>query len=136
MKERNNNQPEGVFLPPAWCGAICRNAMNDVCVEHCAVKRDCSFFDEKPNLKITDLPRFPDTRGKTKEEKFTLVTVYLAKVVDHLQGTENVKQSLNGSKGLQTKSTDKGKAIVEVAAVLEELQVHVASSDAGRPEEE
>ena len=136
MKERNNNQPEGVFLPPAWCGAICRNAMNDVCVEHCAVKRDCSFFDEKPNLKITDLPRFPDTRGKTKEEKFTLVTVYLAKVVDHLQGTENVKQSLNGSKGLQTKSTDKGKAIVEVAAVLEELQVHVTSSDAGRPEEE
>ena len=88
MKENEKNQ-ESISLPPPWCGAICRNAMNEVCVEHCAIKRDCSFFEAKPNLKLIDMPRFPDTRGMTKEEKFTSVTIYLAKVVDHLQGVEN-----------------------------------------------
>jgi len=89
MKENGKNQVKRVHLPPAWCGAICRNAMNEACVEHCAVKRDCSGFEIKPTIKLTDMPRFPKTEGMTKEEKFTSVTIYLAKVVDHLQGAEN-----------------------------------------------
>jgi hypothetical protein len=91
MKDREQNQFEGVLLPPAWCGAICRNAMNEICIEHCAVKRDCSAFEPKPNLKLSDMPHFPlkDTANMTKEERFTSVTVYLAKVVDHLQGNED-----------------------------------------------
>lgn len=89
MKERNNNQQEGVYLPPTWCGAICRNAMNDVCVENCAIKRDCSGFLPKENLDLADMPRFPRTNEMTREEKFTSVTIYLAKVVDHLKGIEN-----------------------------------------------
>src|SRR5215216_416619 len=92
MKERNNNQEEVVHdMPPAWCGAICRNAMNEICIEHCAAKRDCSAFEPKPNLKLSDMPRFPlnASAEMTKEEKFTSVTVYLAKVVDHLQGNED-----------------------------------------------
>ena len=88
MKDRENNPFEGVQLPPAWCSGICRNAMNQICVEHCAIQRDCSAFEPKPNLKLTDMPRFPETSGMTKEEKFTSVTIYLAKVVDHLQGVE------------------------------------------------
>ena len=71
---------------PIWCSAICRNAFNEKCVEECSVNRDCSYFEAKPNLKLEDMPRFPETKGMTKEEKFTSVTVYLAKVVDHLQG--------------------------------------------------
>ena len=88
MKERQQNQFEAVQMPPAWCSAICRNAMNEICIEHCAVERDCSAFEPKPNLKIADMPRFPlkESTGMTKEEKFTSVTVYLAKVIDHLQG--------------------------------------------------
>ena len=35
------------------------------------------------------MPRFPKTDGMTREEKFTSVTIYLAKVVDHLQGNED-----------------------------------------------
>ena len=64
--------------------------MNEVCVEHCAIKRDCSGFDPKPNLKLADMPRFPlqESADMTREEKFTSVTVYLAKVVDHLSGVE------------------------------------------------
>ena len=78
-------------LPPAWCGAICRNAMNEICVENCAIKRDCSGFEPKPNLDLIDMPRFPlkKSSSMSKEEKFTVVTVYLAKVVDHLKGIED-----------------------------------------------
>jgi hypothetical protein len=86
MKESNNNQFEGVQLPPTWCSALCRNAMNEICVEDCAIKRDCSGFEERPNLKLINLPRFPETKDMTKEEKFTSVTIYLSKVIDHLQG--------------------------------------------------
>jgi len=32
------------------------------------------------------MPHFPETTGMTKEERFTSVTVYLAKIADHLQG--------------------------------------------------
>jgi hypothetical protein len=76
-------------LPPIWCSQICRNAMNEACLEDCAIKRDCSQFVVKHDLKLTDMPRFPDTAGMTKEEKFTSVTVYLAKIVEHLQGVQD-----------------------------------------------
>lgn len=90
MKDREQNQFEGVQMPPAWCSGICRNAMNEICIEDCALKRDCSAFEEKPNLKLIDMPRFPliESAEMTKEEKFTSVTIYLSKVVDHLQGRE------------------------------------------------
>jgi hypothetical protein len=88
MKDREQNQFERVQLPPTWCSGICRNAMNEICIEDCAVKRDCSAFEEKPNLNLSNMPRFPETKGMTKEEKFTSVTIYLSKVVDHLQGVD------------------------------------------------
>jgi hypothetical protein len=76
---------------PVWCSAICRNAFNEKCVEECSVRRDCSYFEDKPNLKLSDMPGFPlkESESMTKEEKFTSVTIYLAKVVDHLQGKEH-----------------------------------------------
>ncbi len=90
MKENGRSQIEGVRLPPTWCSALCKNAMNEICVENCAIKRDCSAFDPKPSLKLIDMPRFPleESGSMTKEEKFTVVTVYLAKMIDHLQGRE------------------------------------------------
>jgi hypothetical protein len=75
-----------VALPPAWCGAICKNAMSEVCCEHCAVKKDTSYFQPKPDLTLAEMPSFPNTEGMTREERFTSVTIYLAKVVDHLKG--------------------------------------------------
>jgi len=91
MKDREQNQVEGVQMPPTWCSGICRNAMNEVCVEHCAIKRDCSAFDPKPDISLNDLPRFPlkETKDLSKEEKFTVVTVYLSAITDHLKGVEN-----------------------------------------------
>ncbi len=89
MRNRPIREADSVAIPPAWCGAICRNAMNELCVEHCAIKRDCSGFEPKLNLKLVDMPHFPMTEGMTKEEKFTSLMIYLTKVVDHLQGVED-----------------------------------------------
>ena len=91
MTERNGNQEKTFALPPLWCGSICRNSMNEICVENCAIKRDCSAFEPKPNLKLEDMPRFPlqESGSMTREEKFTSVTIYLSKVVDHLQGVQD-----------------------------------------------
>ena len=88
--ERNNEKEVVHHLPPAWCGSICRNAMNEICVEDCAIKRDCSAFEPKPDLNLSNMPPFPlkASATMTKEERFTSVTVYLAKIVDHLQGRE------------------------------------------------
>ena len=86
MKNKENNQQGSVHLPPTWCSGICRNAMNEICIEHCAIKRDCSAFEPAKSLKLIDMPKFPNTANMTREEKFTSVTIYLAKIVDHLQG--------------------------------------------------
>jgi hypothetical protein len=91
MKDREQNQSEGLKMPPNWCSGICRNAMNEICIEHCAIKRDCSGFAIKPGVNLIDLPRFPieHISEMTKEEKFTSVAVYVAKTVDHLKGVED-----------------------------------------------
>lgn len=89
MTERNGNQEKALRMPPTWCSSICRNSMNEVCIERCAVNRDCSGFEVRPNLRLIDMPRFPETKDMTREEKFASVTIYLAKVVDHLQGEKD-----------------------------------------------
>jgi hypothetical protein len=90
MKDIETNQVEVLQLPPIWCSGLCRNAMNEICIESCAIKRDCSAFEPKPNLKLLDMPSFPlnESAQMTKEERFTSVIVYLSKVIDHLQGKE------------------------------------------------
>jgi hypothetical protein len=118
MKERNENQENTFRLPPAWCAPICRNSMNEICVEHCAIKRDCSAFEEKSNLKLSDMPRFPNTEGMTKEEKFTSVTVYLAKVVDHLQGIQEQTQPMTTAR--TSGATNMNDVIAEVSTSLNE----------------
>ena len=68
--------------------------MQDVCVEECAIKRDCSWFEPKEGLNLEDMPRFPfkEAKDMTKEEKFVSVTIYLSKVVDHLKGIEDERK--------------------------------------------
>lgn len=40
-------------------------------------------------MTLQSMPRFPKTTGMSKEERFTVVTAYLAKVVEYLQGGIN-----------------------------------------------
>jgi len=113
MKDREQNQFEGLKLPPTWCSPLCRNAMNEICIEDCAIKRDCSAFEPKPNLKLGDMPHFPlkESVNMTKEEKFASVTIYLAKVVDHLKGVEDEQYDSRFSRGFPTPSVDDSKSI-------------------------
>jgi len=96
--------------------------MNEICVENCAIKRDTSAFEPKPNLKLEDMPRFPlnQSTSMTKEEKFTAVTIYLAKVVDHLNGNQEGAQQLVFPRSSGTVRIDK--AIVEIASSLQDLK--------------
>jgi hypothetical protein len=131
MKDREQNQFEAVQLPPTWCSGICRNAMNEICIEDCAIKRDCSAFELKPNLKLEDMPRFPlkESANMTKEEKFTSVTVYLAKVIDHLQRYEEPPSSIIFPRALPTENIHQVKAIAEAALDLQESAADSSSID-------
>jgi len=66
--------------------------MNELCLEHCAIERDCSGFEPKPT-DFDRVPRFPNTAGMTKEERFTAVCYYLGKITDYLQGVEDERIS-------------------------------------------
>ena len=68
-------------------------------MEHCAVKRDASYFEPKPGITLEDLPRFPfrDFQAEmTRTERGVSVAFYLSKVVDHLKGVEDERPVLYG----------------------------------------
>jgi len=111
-----------IALPPSWCSQICRNALNEVCVENCAAKRDCSGFEEKPNLKLVDMPRFPKTEGMSREEKFTSVTVYLAKVVEHLQEKDVEPICFPAPRPMRAKNFKSIDAVAKISGSLNVVQ--------------
>ena len=73
-------------MPPTRCSPICKNSMNDMCIEDYSIKRDASWFEMKPGLKLQYLPSYPvnDTEDMTKDEKFKSVVIYRCKAIDHL----------------------------------------------------
>ena len=77
-------------LPPPWCSSICKNSMNDFCVEGCAIRRDTSHFEPADGVTLNDLPKFPLLEAKHMKpaEKFTAVAVYLSKLVEHAKGED------------------------------------------------
>jgi hypothetical protein len=128
-----------VVFPPAWCGAICRNAMNDVCVSHCALKRDTSAFSIKPGLKLEDMPHFPleETKGMTREERFTSVTIYLSKVVDHLKGVEDEHATFYiRRRHFNRKASSGVSAIVQIKSLLSSQPETDTALEAGEKRED
>jgi hypothetical protein len=78
-----------IQLPPPYCSGICSNAMNDVCVENCALKKDMSAFELKKGVELSDLPPFPldeFIHTMTPKERQVVMAVYMAKAVDFIQG--------------------------------------------------
>ena len=78
-----------IQLPPPYCSGICSNAMNDVCVENCTLKRDMSAFELKKGVELPDLPPFPldeFVHTMTPKERQVVMAVYMAKAVDFIQG--------------------------------------------------
>jgi len=75
--------------------------MKDVCVEGCAVYRDCSWLELKPWYRLENYSRFPidECDEMSKEEKYRSVVVYLTAVIDHLTGAENEREDLYNPRG-------------------------------------
>ena len=67
------------------------------------------------------MPRFPleNASNMTKEEKFTSVTIYLSKVVDHLQGAEDEQQSFPIYQAKETFDTNPVKPPMVIADLLQ-----------------
>jgi hypothetical protein len=118
-------------IPPIWCGSICRNSMSEKCVEHCAIKRDCSYFESRRNIKLINLPPFPKTTEMTRAEKFTLVTLYLEKIVDHLQGVNDEYITVRRPDTYSSPSSQLS-PIVEVKDILPDLTQAISTSEAGQ----
>lgn len=108
-------------LPPSWCGNICRNSMSEKCLEHCALKRDCSCFEPRSDMGLSAMPRFPleETRNMTREEKFTAVTVYLTKVVDYLNGIEEEPKPPMSRRIVPITKFTERKVVTTVAGILQ-----------------
>ena len=114
-------------LPPLWCGNICRNSMNEMCVEHCAIKRDCSYFEPPRDLKLYQLPPFPKTTEMTRAEKFTVVALYLERIVSHLQTSEDEPLAVsNDSRSIKITETPT-QQILEVLPNIEDLPLTLKS---------
>jgi hypothetical protein len=111
---------ERIALPPLWCSQICRNSMNQVCVENCTLKRDTSAFELTQGLKLIDMPKFPDPKGMTREEKFAVVAVYLTKVVETLQGVEDEYITVRKS-SIDRSPSRKVSPVVQVKNLLPDL---------------
>jgi hypothetical protein len=65
--------------------------MTDICIGACAPAGDYRHFDIKSGMNLSDMPRFPTEEfvNQMPPKVKTLVAgIYLAKVVDHLQGVE------------------------------------------------
>lgn len=69
--------------------------MVDVCVEECAPEGDYCHFELKEGVNLSDMPRFPTEEFLNQmppKVRQVVVAVYLAKMVDHLQGVEDYER--------------------------------------------
>lgn len=92
--ERDNKNT--IHFPPAWCAKVCENASNQACVEICAPRHDSSWFSSKKEISLLSMTRFPLREWMevmTKEERATSIVIYLAKVVDILQGDMSEREN-------------------------------------------
>ena len=84
-----------IIMPPSRACGICRNRMNELCIEECALKKDYRFFD--PNMEMP-LELFPDLtmeeyrqlNGRMKGE---WIFVELKKMTEVQNGTRTTSYS-------------------------------------------
>ena len=140
FKKIKEKEYEPLNRPPAWCSAICRNVLNDVCVENCAVYKNCSHFELKKGITILDFPRvsIEDFKRMTRHEKATYLFVSMSAITDHLKGVTNepnyppiVRPNTHNQRGSQIPKA------VTVKDLLPLLAEEVSSlSDREEPESE
>lgn len=78
------------------------------------------------------MPRFPDTARMSRQERFVAISVYLGKVVDHLQGVddEHIPSIMARSNSHRPRSQPVSESI-EIKDLLSNLQEANTSSEIG-----
>lgn len=120
--------------PQAHCSLPCRNAGNEVCIEHCAALRDCSGFEIKPNLKLADLPQFPVNdfvHNMTPNERKVQVAVYTSATVSHLQGEPNEPVIVYRRPRTHNSSSSQVPSAIPIQSILSCLQEAVTPPEVG-----
>lgn len=76
-------------LPKYQICRVCRNNLNQGCVEQCMPKDDLSWFEFKSGTNLEDLPplsMMEYSKEMSNNVKKVILGVYISKIVDHLQG--------------------------------------------------
>ena len=59
--------------------------MNEICIEECSPKSDCSSFELK-DISLPEAPQYPDTSKMTWKERFVVQEAYTKLTIDFIQG--------------------------------------------------
>ena len=76
-------------MPPFSTCAMCRQRMNEVCLEKCAPTQDYSEFELRESINLDLAPRFPMqefVEQMPPKVRQIVVAAYISLMVDHLQG--------------------------------------------------
>lgn len=91
-----------LFLPRYSTCRVCRNNLNQVCIEVCVPEDRYTHFEPKSGLTLGDLPPFPRKEfqnGMPSKVRQAVVGLYMEKMVDKLQGRENERPDFYNSTG-------------------------------------
>ena len=94
---------ERMIMPPSRACGICRNRMNEVCIEKCAPAGEYCEFDPNMNTPLNMLPdlsidEYRELNGKMKGE---WLFIQLKKIVEAHNGDE-IRSYLNRARSRRT----------------------------------
>ncbi len=78
-------------MPPISTCRVCKNNMNQDCVEVCAPARDYSRFELRKGTRLEDLPRFPLAQLDDMKSiaRGRVISLYTSLMFDHMMGYDN-----------------------------------------------
>jgi len=78
------------------------------------------------------MPRYPETKGMTRDEKFTSVAIYLSKVVDCLQGVQDEHATVIIRRpNTHSETGSRVSSAIQIQGVLHDLTEAISPSQAG-----
>jgi hypothetical protein len=88
MKKHMQQERIETRIAPHTVCKLCRYNLSDVC-EGCQVDPQLPWFEERRNLTLEELPRFPVSEfnnGISVKARQILIAVYMEKITERLQG--------------------------------------------------
>lgn len=86
-----------IIMPPFSVCRMCKNCMNEICLEDCAPKGDLYKFDLKDGVNLHSAPRFPFKEfmeSMSPKVRQVVVAAYMTLIVDHELGIERYEHRI------------------------------------------